>query len=287
MQQEFGRARVFNGPIAEDFITGTADGFSRFDPRIRVVVEGAEFADYFWPAAEQLIELSHEYWRTRGQYSPNITIRLASGGYIGGGLYHSQNIEAWLTSIPGIRVVVPAFADDAAGLLRTCLRSPGREPVPGAQVPVQLRPGQGLRARPSSPCRSAGRGCAGRAPDLTVLAYGTPVHFALEAARKLEAEGVGVEVVDLRSLNPLDTETIFASVRKTHRALVVHEDKVFGGFGGEVAAQVGQECFPWLDAPVGRVGSAFTPVGFNRILERAILPNTEKVLEGMRKVLAF
>jgi 2-oxoisovalerate dehydrogenase E1 component len=98
---------------------------------------------------------------------------------------------------------------------------------------------------------------------------------------------VSVEVVDLRSLNPLDTDTIFASVRKTHRALVVHEDKVFGGFGGEVAAQIGQECFPWLDAPVGRVGSEFTPVGFNRVLERAILPNTEKVLEGMRKVLAF
>jgi 2-oxoisovalerate dehydrogenase E1 component len=286
MQQEFGRRRVFNGPIAEDFITGTADGFSRFDPKIRVVVEGAEFADYFWPAAEQLIELSHEYWRTKGQYSPNITIRLASGGYIGGGLYHSQNIEAWLTSIPGLRVVVPSFADDAAGLLRTCLRSRG--------VSLFLEPKflyNSAQAKGYCPPEFAvpfGRARIRReGTRLTVLAYGTPVHFALDAARKLEAEGVGVEVVDLRSLNPLDTETIFASVRKTHRALVVHEDKVFGGFGGEVAAQVGQECFPWLDAPVGRVGSAFTPVGFNRILERAILPNTEKVLEGMRKVLAF
>jgi 2-oxoisovalerate dehydrogenase E1 component len=286
MQQEFGRARVFNGPIAEDFITGTADGFSRFDPKIRVVVEGAEFADYFWPAAEQLIELSHEYWRTRGQYSPNITIRLASGGYIGGGLYHSQNIEGWLTGIPGIRVVVPAFADDAAGLLRTSLRSPG--------VTMFLEPkflynsAEGLGLCPPEFAVPFGRARIRReGSQLTVLAYGTPVHFALDAARKLEAEGVGVEVVDLRSLSPLDTGTIFASVRKTHRALVVHEDKVFGGFGGEVAAQVSQECFPWLDAPVARVGSAFTPVGFNRILERAILPNTEKVLEGMRKVLAF
>ncbi len=120
-----------------------------------------------------------------------------------------------------------------------------------------------------------------------MLAYGTPVHFALEAALKLEAEGIQVEVVDLRSLSPLDLDTLTASVRKTHRAIVVHEDKVFGGFGGEVAAQIGQECFPWLDAPVARVGSTFTPVGFSRILERAILPNTEKVLEGMRKVLAF
>jgi len=286
MQQEFGRARVFNGPIAEDFITGTADGFSRFDPKIRVVVEGAEFADYFWPAAEQLIELSHEYWRTRGQYSPNITIRLASGGYIGGGLYHSQNIEGWLTGMPGIRVVAPAFADDAAGLLRTCLRSRGvslfLEPkflYNSAQAKAPLAP---EFAVPFGQARIRREGS-----QLTVLAYGTPVHFALEAARKLEAEGVSVEVVDLRSLSPLDTATIFASVRKTHRALVVHEDKVFGGFGGEVAAQISQECFPWLDAPVGRVGSAFTPVGFNRILERAILPNTDKVLEGMRKVLAF
>jgi len=286
MQQEFGRSRVFNGPIAEDFITGTANGFSRFSDKIRVVVEGAEFADYFWPAAEQMVELSHEYWRTNGQFSPNITIRLASGGYIGGGLYHSQNIEGWLTTLPGIRVVVPAFADDAAGLLRTCLRSKGvtmfLEPkflYNSAQAKAFYPPEFAI---PFGKARVRKEGTR-----LTVLAYGTPVHFALEAARKLEAEGISVEVIDLRSLNPLDTATIFASVKKTHRAMVVHEDKVFGGFGGEVAAQISQECFPWLDAPVARVGSAFTPVGFNRILERAILPNTEKVLEGMRKVLAF
>jgi len=286
MQQEFGRKRVFNGPIAEDFITGTANGFSRFDDKIRVVVEGAEFADYFWPAAEQLVELSHEYWRTHGQFSPNITIRLASGGYIGGGLYHSQNIEGWLTGIPGIRVVVPAFADDAAGLLRTCLRSRGvnlfLEPkflYNSAQAKAPIAPDYAIPFGQAKVRREGTR--------LTVLAYGTPVHFALEAARKLELEGVSVEVVDLRSLSPLDSETIFRSVRKTHRALVVHEDKVFGGFGGEVAAQISQDCFAWLDAPVGRVGSAFTPVGFNRILERAILPNTDKVLEGMRQVLAF
>jgi 2-oxoisovalerate dehydrogenase E1 component len=286
MQQEFGRTRVFNGPIAEDFITGTANGFSRFNDKIRVVVEGAEFADYFWPAAEQLIETSHEYWRTNGQFSPNLTIRLASGGYIGGGLYHSQNIEGWLTTVPGIRVVVPAFADDAAGLLRTCLRSRG--------VTLFLEPKflyNAAHAKSSIPAEFAvpfGKARIRRAgSQLTVLAYGTPVHFALEAAQRLETEGLSVEVIDLRSLNPLDTETIFASVKKTHRALVVHEDKVFGGFGGEVAAQITEQCFPWLDAPVGRIGSTFTPVGFNRILERAVLPNVDRVLEGMRKTLAF
>lgn len=125
MQQEFGINRVFNAPIAEDFILGTANGMSRFNPKIRIVIEGAEFADYFWPAMEQLVDTSHDYWRSNGQFSPNITVRLASGGYIGGGLYHSQNIEGSLTTFPGIRVVYPTFADDAAGLLRTSIRSQG------------------------------------------------------------------------------------------------------------------------------------------------------------------
>ena len=286
MQQEFGEKRVFNGPIAEDFILGTGEGFSRFSDKIRVVVEGAEFADYFWPAAEQLIELSHDYWRSNGKFCPNLTVRLASGGYIGGGLYHSQNLEGWLTNTPGIRVVVPAFADDAAGLLRTSLRSRG--------VTVYLEPKflyNSILSKTPVPADFAvpfGKARVRRAgKHLTILAYGTPVHFALEAAEKLAKEGVEVEVVDLRSLSPLDTETLFTSVKKTHRALIAHEDKVFGGFGGEVAAQVSVECFPWLDAPVERVGSEFTPVGFNRILERAILPNTEKVLAAARKVLAF
>ena len=286
LQQEFGEKRIFNGPIAEDYIVGTANGFVRLDDKIRVVVEGAEFADYIWPAAEQIVETSHDYWRSNGQFSPNITIRIASGGYIGGGLYHSQNVEGWLTTLPGIRVVVPAFADDAAGLLRTAIRSRGTtlylEPkflynakMAHAVIPPDF-------AVPFGKARVRREGT-----DLTILAYGTPVHFALEAAAKLEQEGKSAEVIDLRSLSPLDTEAIVASVKKTHRALIAHEDKVFGGFGGELAAIVASECFPWLDAPVERVGSEFTPVGFNRILERAVLPNTDKVLAAARKVLSF
>jgi 2-oxoisovalerate dehydrogenase E1 component len=123
--------------------------------------------------------------------------------------------------------------------------------------------------------------------DLTIVAYGTPVHFALEAARQLEAEGSSVEVLDLRSLVPLDLPAILASVEKTSRVLVAHEDKVHGGFGGELAAQIQDQAFAYLDAPVGRVGSEFTPVGFSRVLERAILPSTEKVLEAARRVLAY
>jgi 2-oxoisovalerate dehydrogenase E1 component len=286
MQPEFGERRVHNAPIAEDYIVGTADGFSRLDDRIRVVIEGAEFADYFWPAAEQMIELSHEYWRTHGKFSPNVTIRLASGGYIGGGLYHSQNIEGWLTTLPGIRVVVPAFADDAAGLLRTAIRSRG--------VTVYLEPKflynlPAARARvPRDFAVPFGKARVRRTgSDLTILAYGTPVHFALDAAATLEKEGASVEVVDLRSLVPLDLDAILASAKKTSRVLVAHEDKVHGGFGGELAAQIQQEAFSWLDAPVGRVGSTFTPVGFNRILERAILPNTEKILAAARETLKY
>ncbi|HSB63852.1 MAG TPA: thiamine pyrophosphate-dependent enzyme [Thermoanaerobaculia bacterium] len=286
MQQEFGAKRVFNGPLAEDFILGTADGFSRLNDKIRVVVEGAEFADYFWPAAEQMVEMSHELWRTNGKFVPNVTVRIASGGYIGGGLYHSQNIEGWLTTLPGLRIVVPAFADDAAGLLRTSMRSPG---ITLYLEPKFLYNSAQARARVPSefavPFGKARRRREGR--DLTILAYGTPVHFALEAAEALEKDGKSVEVLDLRSLVPLDFEAIAASVKKTSRVLVVHEDKVHGGFGGELVARIASELFAFLDAPVDRVGSTFTPVGFNRILERAILPNTEKVLEAAKKTLAY
>lgn len=286
MQQEFGRHRVFNAPIAENYIVGTADGFARYCDGVRIIIEGAEFADYFWPAADQMVEISHEYWRTAGKYSPNITIRIASGGYIGGGLYHSQNIEGWLTTLPGIRVVVPAFADDAAGLLRTAVRSRGctvylepkflyNNPMAKTNVPHDF----------AVPFGKARRRRSGT--DLTIVAYGTPVHFALEAAQTLAAEGKEVEVLDLRSLMPLDFEAIAASVKKTSRVLIAHEDKVHGGFGGEIAARISNELFAHLDAPIERVGSTFTPVGFNRILERAVLPSTEKVLAAARKVLAY
>ncbi len=286
MQQEFGSHRVFNSPIAENYIVGTADGFSRYCDGLRIIIEGAEFADYFWPAADQMVEISHEYWRTAGKFSPNITIRIASGGYIGGGLYHSQNIDGWLTTLPGIRVVVPAFADDAAGLLRTAVRSRGctvyLEPKFLYNNPLARTPVPHTFAVPFGKAR---RRRAGK--DLTIIAFGTPVHFALEAARTLSGEGKEVEVLDLRSLVPLDFEAISESVKKTARVLIAHEDKVHGGFGGEVAARIASELFAYLDAPVERVGSTFTPVGFNRILERATLPNTEKVLEAARKVLFY
>lgn len=286
MQQEFGKERVFNGPIAEDFILGTANGFSRFDDKIRVVVEGAEFADYFWPAMEQMVETSHDYWRSNGAFSPNVVVRIASGGYIGGGLYHSQNIEGTLTTLPGIRVVVPAFADDAAGLIRTAMRSRG--------CTVYLEPKALYNAKhamsvvpedfevPFGKARIRREGT-----DLSIITYGNTVHFSLEVAEDLAKEGYSVEVLDLRSLSPLDTDAIVTTVKKTNRCLVVHEDKVFGGFGGELVGIINEKAFEYLDAPVERVGSEFTPVGFNRILEKAVLPNSEKIKEKALKILKY
>lgn len=287
MQQEFGKGRVFNGPIAEDFILGTANGMSRFNEKIRIVVEGAEFADYFWPAMEQYVDTSHDYWRSNGKFSPNITIRLASGGYIGGGLYHSQNIEGALASIPGVRIVYPSFADDAAGLLRTSMRSKGltlflepkalyNSPKAATVVPDDFEVPFG-KAR----IRKEGN-------DLTIVTYGNTTHLSLEAAEQIEKEtGKTVEVVDIRSLVPLDKETILESVKKTSKVLVVHEDKVFGGFGGEIAAMIANEGFQHLDAPVRRVGSTYTPVGFNRILEAAILPDMKRIYDAAKEILDY
>ncbi len=287
MQQEFGEGRVFNAPIAEDFILGTANGMTRFNDKIRVVVEGAEFADYFWPAMEQLVDSSHDYWRSNGKFAPNVTVRLASGGYIGGGLYHSQTIEGTLTTFPGLRVVYPAYADDAAGLLRTAMRSRGltiflepkalyNDPLSEAIVPEDFEVPFG-KAR----IRREGK-------DLSVFTYGNTLPMCIKAAEGIQDEtGKQVEVIDLRSLLPLDEATILKSVEKTNRALVVHEDKVFAGFGGEVAALITDKAFKSLDAPVRRVGSTFTPVGFNRILEKAILPDVERIHTAMKEMLEF
>ncbi len=287
MQQEFGRERVFNSPIAEDFIMGTANGMSRFNKKIRLVVEGAEFADYFWPAMEQFVETTHEYWRTKGQFSPNVTVRLASGGYIGGGLYHSQTIEGALTTFPGVRIVYPSFADDAAGLLRTSMRSEGftmfLEPKALYNSPLAATPIPDDFEVPFGKARIRREG-----NDLSVFTYGNTTHMCLQAAEKMSVEtGVSIEVVDLRSLIPLDKETILNSVKKTGKALIVHEDKVFSGFGAELSATIMEQAFEFLDGPVKRVGSAFTPIGFNRILEKATLPNTDKILEAMRDLVNY
>ena len=286
MQKEFGPRRVFNAPIAENYIIGTANGFSRFDGKIRVVCEGAEFADYLWPGFDQVVELSHEYWRTKGQFSPNVVIRLASGGNIGGGLYHSQNIEGLLATLPGLRIVQPAFADDAAGLLRTAIRSRGvtlyLEPKYLYNLPATRCPVPEDFVVPFGKARLRREGT-----DVSVVCYGTAVHHALKAADAAAEDGVSVEVLDLRSINPLDTDAIEATVRKTGRVVVAHEDKVFGGFGGEIAGHVADRCFRLLDAPVRRVGQDYLPTPFHRGLEAAMQLNADRILTAIRALAAW
>jgi 2-oxoisovalerate dehydrogenase E1 component len=288
MAQEFGGRRVFNAPIAEDFIVGTANGFSRYRDDIRVVIEGAQFADYIWPAMEQVIECAHDYYRSNGQFAPNIVMRLASGGYIGGGLYHSQSLDATFLSIPGIRVVMPSFADDAIGLLRTAMRSPGftiylenkylynqyfaKSPRPSATHAVRFGRARLLR----------------QGSDLSIVAWGTPVHYALRTAAKLADEfDIQCDVLDLRSLRPLDTAAVLDTVRKTGRLLVAHEHPLFAGFGGEIASFVSEHAFAHLDAPPMRVASKDAPVPFSRQLEHEVLLQEKDVYDAALRLARF
>jgi 2-oxoisovalerate dehydrogenase E1 component len=236
---------------------------------------------------EQIVETTHDYWRSKGQFSPNIVCRLASGGYITGGLYHSQNVEALMAHLPGVRIAYPAFADDAAGLLRTAIRSQG--------LTFFLEP-KYLYNRPEAKSPKAGDDFAlpfgkGRVrksgTDLSVITYGNTVHHALRVAEKLEAEGHSVEVFDLRSIKPLDVDGICESVRRTGKALVLHEDHMFQGIGGEVAAIIADRCFQDLDAPVRRVAALDIPIGFSPILEQATLPQDATVEAAVRELLAY
>jgi 2-oxoisovalerate dehydrogenase E1 component len=278
MQKAFGRGRVFNAPLAEDFIVGTANGLCRFRKDIWVVIEAAQFADYIWPAMEQMVEGSHEYWRTNGQYAPNIVARLAGGGYIGGGLYHSQSVEGVFANFPGWRIVMPAFADDAGGLLRTAMRSRGITLFFEPKYLYNLPSAQALKTGPDHFVPFGKARIRRPGSDLTIVTYGNAVHFALKAADRLASEErIEAEVIDLRTLVPMDMETVRASIAKTNRALVASEDHKTGGFGGEIFSRIVEECFELLDAPPQRVCSIDTPIGFSRVLEAEILIDDRKI----------
>ncbi len=287
MLDAFGNDRIFNAPIAEDYIVGTANGFSRYRDDIRVVIEGAEFADYFWPAMEQLIECSHDYWRTKGQFSPNIVIRLASGGYIQGGLYHSQNLDTVFAALPGIRVVCPSFADDAVGLMRHAIRAGGVTMFLEPKFLYNYRPTSASMPDENFMIPFGKAKVRKQGSDITLVSYGNAMPISLMAAEELANRGVSVEVIDLRSLAPWDKQTVFDSVRKTGRAVVAHEHYLTGGFGGEVASSITAECFKSLDAPVLRVASKDTPVGFAKSLEAVILLQKTDIVNALDKVLTY
>ncbi len=284
---KFGDARVFNSQLAEASIIGTALGLSvrgTFKPVVEI-----QFGDYIWPAFMQIRnEVAMLRYRSNNHWSCPMVIRVAVGGYIHGGLYHSQSIEGFFTHIPGLRVVFPSCAADAKGLLKTACR---------CDDPVLFLEHKGLyrQSFAASPEPAADHlvpfGVASiKRPgeDLTVITWGMLVQRSLEAARKIEERlGASVEVIDLRTLNPLDRDTILTSVRKTGKVIVAHEDTLTGGFGAEIAAIIAQEAFDRLDAPVVRVAAKDAPVPYAPSLENAMLPQETDLLRAMERLLRF
>lgn len=226
-------------------------------------------------------------FRSNNDWSCPMVVRVAVGGYIHGGLYHSQSIDGFFTHIPGLRVVMPSNAADAKGLLKTACRS--EDPVIFCEHKGLYRASFATSPEPDEGyCLPFGIAKTVRpGSDITVIAWGMMVQRSLEAARAMEDHGVNVEVIDIRTLNPLDTEAILASVRKTGKVLIAHEDTLTGGFGAEIAAIVGAEAFTHLDAPVRRVAAKDAPVPYGPKLENAMLPQTADIVAALTGLAAF
>lgn len=284
---KFGEDRVFNSPLAEASIVGTAFGLAvRGD--YKPVVE-IQFGDYIWPAFMQIRdEVAMVRFRSYNQWSCPMVIRVAVGGYIHGGLYHSQSIDGFFTHIPGIQVVFPSNAADAKGLLKTACRAD--DPVLFCEHKGLYRQGFASSPEPDEnfllPFGLAKVKKAG--DDVTIITWGMLVQRSLDAARKIEHRyGVSIEVIDLRTLIPLDKETVLTSVRKTGKALIVHEDTLTGGFGAEISALIATEAFERLDAPILRVAAKDTPVPYGPELEHAMLPQEVDISAALEKLVRY
>jgi 2-oxoisovalerate dehydrogenase E1 component beta subunit len=281
LQQEFGAERVIDTPLSESGVIGTAVGMALYG--LKPVPE-IQFADFIFPAMDQIVnEVAKYRYRSGGQFACPMVIRTPYGGGIKGGHYHSQSPEAHFVHTAGLKVVVPATPDDAKGLLASAIRDP--DPVlffepkrvyraARAEVP------EGEYAIPLGKARITRAG-----HQVTLLAWGAMWHEADQAAREAEAEGIDVEVIDLRSLQPLDLDTIVASVTKTGRAVIVHEAPKTCGFGAELSALVQERCFLHLEAPITRVTGFDTP--FPYTLENEYLPRAPRILRALREVARF